>query len=74
MSKNEGKLVTTLELSVKDEFDRKEPELEIYLRCVVVKVRELVELFGRGKFDVVSKLDRVKPVKTRRLSKRKPKS
>lgn len=45
---------------------------EIYLRCAVMKAKEVMELVGRGKFEVVVTYDR--PTKPSRPSERKPKS
>lgn len=68
-----SRLKIRLDIAVSEEADKKDPDLEIELRMAVVKAREIIELVGRGKFEVNTTYEREAP-KTRRPSKRKPKS
>lgn len=67
MSKLEITIKTTVsQTAYKADTDGME---EIYLRAVVTQAKDLIELVGRGKFEVVVTYDR--PTKNRRSSKRR---
>lgn len=68
-----SRLEIRIDCVVKKKADKEDPDLEIDLRMATMKAREIIELVGRGKFEVSTTYKREAP-KTRRPSKRKPKS
>jgi hypothetical protein len=69
-----SRLEVTIKVAVNEAADKadKMGVEEIYLRSAVMKAKEVMELVGRGKFEVMVTYDR--PTKTRRHSERKPKT
>lgn len=72
MSSRPKELVITMTMTVKEPNEDRQGVEELYLRCTVMKMAEVLDIAGRGKFNVQTTYDMI-PTK-RRPSKRKPKS
>lgn len=64
---SEGRLRITMTLMVNEKTDKENPNEEIYLRSLLAQIRSITDLVGRGKYEMETKIDRLK---TRRSSKR----